>query len=184
MENAITALKFAGGVLVTAIVIAIFYLIYGEVTESAILKKDDSAQKELIAFNNAFSAYNKDLMYGSDVISVLNKAIDNNRQYGLDTYDETNDNIDYYVDIEVIYRAKNGDVIWDDTLSDNKGDIHDILGKVKEPLSKRDDDTKNFMLMGFRCTGVENVSATDLNFQSAQSAIGRIKKMTFETWQR
>ncbi len=38
-------------------------------------------QKKYLLLINGFEAYNKKIMYGSDVISVLNKAIDNNTKY-------------------------------------------------------------------------------------------------------
>ena len=54
-------------------------------------------QKEVLDFNNGFEIYNKNIMYGSDIISAINKAIDNNKRYGT-TNDKTSD---YYVDIVV-----------------------------------------------------------------------------------
>ncbi|MCI8621782.1 MAG: hypothetical protein HFJ50_09030 [Clostridia bacterium] len=48
-------------------------------------------------------------MYGTDVISVLNKAIDNNRswevEYGINS--PKKDYLDYYVDVEITYFARN-----------------------------------------------------------------------------
>ena len=50
-------------------------------------------QKQTQDFNESFEAYNKKLMYGTDVISVLRKAIDNNG-------DDNDPSDEYYIDIE------------------------------------------------------------------------------------
>ena len=47
----------------------------------------DYNQEEILAFNQGFEAYNKKLMYGSDVVSVINKAIDNNKRYKVNAGD-------------------------------------------------------------------------------------------------
>lgn len=57
---------------------------------------EDTIQEEIKAFNDGFEAYNKKLMYGIDVISVLNKAIDNNEKYDVNGSEK-----DYFVDIEI-----------------------------------------------------------------------------------
>ena len=41
-------------------------------------------EEQIVKFNQEFLTYNKSVMYGTDVISVLNKAIDNNERYAED----------------------------------------------------------------------------------------------------
>ena len=40
-----------------------------------------SSEEQILAFNAEFESYDKQRMYGTDVITVLNKARDNNKRY-------------------------------------------------------------------------------------------------------
>ncbi len=80
MENATKALLIAGSILVGMIVISLFYYMFGK---AGILVSDTSKntlEQEIADENKGFEAFNKRVMYGMDVISVLNKAIDNNKR--------------------------------------------------------------------------------------------------------
>ena len=96
MENASKALVIAGSILIGMIVISIFYFAFEQSGRLVGEVDEDTLQEEIKAFNNGFEAYNKKLMYGIDIISVLNKAIDNNKKY-----DVSGDERDYFVDIEI-----------------------------------------------------------------------------------
>lgn len=96
MENASKALVIAGSILIGMIVISIFYFAFEQSGRLVGEVDEDTLQEEIKAFNNGFEAYNKKLMYGIDIISVLNKAIDNNKKY-----DVSGDEKDYFVDIEI-----------------------------------------------------------------------------------
>ena len=80
MENASKALIIAGGVLIGLITISLFYYMFSHISNFVSETSEDYNIKETNAFNQGFEAYNKKLMYGSDVVSVINKAIDNNKR--------------------------------------------------------------------------------------------------------
>ena len=105
MENASKAIVIAGGILIGIITISIFYFMFNRISSFTDATSKNSEQEELLEFNQSFEYYNKKLMYGADVISVINKAIDNNKKYNV----ENEKNSDYYVDIEVrkFYFIKN-----------------------------------------------------------------------------
>lgn len=86
MENASKALVMAGGVLIAIMVIAT--LLYAFNTFSILPESEEQsdAVKQLAEFNQQYESYNRDALYGTDLISVLNKAIDNNEKYGDDMY--------------------------------------------------------------------------------------------------
>ncbi len=84
MENASKALLIAGGILLAILTISIFFFSFRNASSMAGSVQEDWGQKELIAFNTRFEAYNKKLMYGSDIISVFNQAIDNNRAFKIE----------------------------------------------------------------------------------------------------
>lgn len=81
MENASKALMIAGGVLIALIIITMFLMMYNNL--SNIEKEQEEATKveQVEAFNAEFEAYNKKVMYGVDVITLINKVAENNKKY-------------------------------------------------------------------------------------------------------
>ena len=96
MENATKALTIAGGVLISIIVIATLWYSFQQwgILPQAIDENDKISQE--VAFNREFESYDKQNLYGTDVITVINKAIANNERYGITA--ETTD--PYYVDVQ------------------------------------------------------------------------------------
>lgn len=78
MENATKALVMAGGVLIAIMTIAT--LIYAASSWGLFpsSKEQSEAVKQLAEFNQQYESYNKKALYGMDVVSVINKARDNN----------------------------------------------------------------------------------------------------------
>lgn len=140
---------------------------------------EDTLQEEILAFNNGFEAYNKKLMYGIDVISVLNKAIDNNRKY--------EDYPIYKVNVKFTYNMLTGEQSIDSkkvdtdykTYSlDNKDQETWIKSNILSKVTDKDDNfIHNFKIATFKCTGVSYVTKKDTN---DSLAIGRVKEITFE----
>jgi hypothetical protein len=81
MENANHALLIAGGTLIGIILIAalVAFARNLNVFPSELDKEEQTEQIQ--AFNAEYEAYNKKIMYGADLISVLNKAKSNNEKY-------------------------------------------------------------------------------------------------------
>lgn len=99
MENASKALMMAGGVLIGVLVIAVLVFAYSQMQNLPLSEEEQLAAEQLAAFNLEYESYNKDVMYGTDVISVLNKAISNNKKYA--------DNSNYIINIS--FTIKNED---------------------------------------------------------------------------
>ena len=78
MENASKALIIAGGILLALMTLTL--LVYGLTTTTRISEANDEAKKleEIENFNSEYLAYNRRVMYGIDLINVINKAINNN----------------------------------------------------------------------------------------------------------
>ena len=104
MENAARALLMAGGILFAIIIISVFMLGYSGMTQIQQEKEYLEAVKEIDKFNEAYLAFNKKAMYGSDVISVMNRAINNNKIYDADFGEE------YYVNIVFVLDPLKGSV--------------------------------------------------------------------------
>ena len=80
MENASKALVIAGGILLAMLTISLLFLLLSNINSSKMTEEEKLAAKQLQEFNQQWEAYNKKVLYGTDVISVVNKAIDNNKK--------------------------------------------------------------------------------------------------------
>lgn len=92
MENASKALIMAGGVLIGIIIISMGVYLF---SNAAAIPKEYSSKlnkDRLAAFNVQFEAYNREDVSAQDIVTVVNLAVQNNRQYDIT---ET----DYYVKI-------------------------------------------------------------------------------------
>lgn len=90
MENAAKALIIAGGILFAIMILSL--VVYMSTTTTRMAEAQDEKKKveELTAFNKEYEAYNKRLMYGTEVITVYNKAEEYNKK------GETSINIEIY----------------------------------------------------------------------------------------
>lgn len=82
MENVSKALLIAGATLITIILLT---LLSAQFSKLKILPNEKIRQydeQEIVDFNTAFEVYQKNLMYGTDIISALNKALDHNLRNG------------------------------------------------------------------------------------------------------
>jgi len=79
MENASKAILIAGGILFAMIIVALLLYLFNSMNLMGQADEDRKAAQQLAKFNAEYEAYNKKLMYGTDVITVINKAIDNNK---------------------------------------------------------------------------------------------------------
>lgn len=80
MENASKALLIAGGVLIAIILIGLLLTGFTIIRSNENANVKAQATKELKEFNQKFEAYNKKALYGTDVITVMKMAIENNNK--------------------------------------------------------------------------------------------------------
>lgn len=97
MENASNALIMAGGVLLSVIVLGLLLLAFNQLREYPQQQEEIMKAEQLAKFNAEFEAFEKERLYGTDVITVLNKAINNNIKY------EANESV---YDIDVVFTLK------------------------------------------------------------------------------
>lgn len=91
MENASKALLIAGGVLMALIIITMIILMFSRLSNIQNEQEEQTKIEQLAAFNAEFEAYNKKVMYGVDVITLINKVAENNKKYS--------GNIDYKITV-------------------------------------------------------------------------------------
>lgn len=76
MENASKALLIAGGIFFALLIITVMMYTTNSITEIGKAQENKKAAEQLAAFNAEYEAYNKQLMYGTDIVTIVNKAIE------------------------------------------------------------------------------------------------------------
>jgi len=78
MENASKALLIAGGMLLTMMIMAMLITLGISISDVAESQDKNQLTKQIQEFNKGYEVYNKTKMFGIDVITVTNKAINHN----------------------------------------------------------------------------------------------------------
>lgn len=102
MEHANKAIIMAFGMIVAVMIMGSIAYVFTNL--KVFPQGDDSREtvEQLTAFNTEYEVYDKKIMYGVDVISVLNKAKSNNDKYVQGNFlSGLGYNTDYIIDIEV-----------------------------------------------------------------------------------
>lgn len=94
MENATKALVMAGSILISIIIVAILLYAFNVIKQYPEEQEEQAEIEQLSKFNTEYESYNKEKMYGTDIITVLNKANNNNMLYA------DNEGV-YDIDIEI-----------------------------------------------------------------------------------
>lgn len=81
MENASKAIVMAGGILIALLTLSVLVIMLGKVSSMQNIKENKEEQKRIQEWNAEWESYNKRIMYGSDVLTVVNNAIEINAQY-------------------------------------------------------------------------------------------------------
>lgn len=172
MENASKALMMAGGVLLAIITISVFYYMFSQISTFRSEIEEDPTAAALLSFNQGFEAYNKKIMYGTDIISVLNKAIDNNRTYDVETGYEG----PYYVNVVFIlasdletrvenYKLSDSGVGYEKTTTDNVDTV--FRANTEYSLRNDGDKIKSLIINAASWTDTEE----DKTYNNAESSI-------------
>lgn len=102
MEHANKAFLMVGGMLFALMVLSLVAFVFSRLTTLPTEEDYSLEAEQIAAFNNEYTAYDKKIMYGVDVISVLNKALSNNEKYVLEKFVTGGGyNTDFIIDIQV-----------------------------------------------------------------------------------
>jgi len=91
MENASKALLIAGGIFLGIITLSILVVLMNNISNIGASHEEKKKAQELAAWNAEWEAYNKSYLYGAEVLTVSNKAKQNNLEH--------KDNSTYHVSI-------------------------------------------------------------------------------------
>lgn len=97
MENASKALLIAGGVLIAILILSVLVVTINIISSNQKAKEQAIVTKQLVEFNQKWEAYNKKVLYGTDIITVMNKAIQHNNNYNVEMSR-------YYINITIKFK--------------------------------------------------------------------------------
>lgn len=111
------------------------------------ISNNNAKERERQAFNIQFENYSEKIMYGADVLTIINKAIDNNTEYEIKKDEEgfyIEDN-EHSLKVELVLLSKN-----------NEGKIEEKTHQM-ETLEKvgLNGFISNFGLTSFECSNIE-----------------------------
>lgn len=161
MENATKALLIAAGVLIAIMVISALVLMFDRISKVSQTEQDALVAQQLTEFNREYEAFNRRDLWGGQIISVMNKMLDNNSKYL--TLDEDN----YMMDISVKF------TVIDDFFNKKKeGTTYSTLVSFSQKFAeaqRTEDQLTELKRKLFKCVSVEYNEET-----------GRVQKMYFE----
>ena len=82
MENATKALLIAGGVLIAIIIITLLVRTYGNISNFQRQQLTQEEARQIAEFNSEYTQYENQYVYGTDVITVINKVNNYNQKEG------------------------------------------------------------------------------------------------------
>ena len=80
MENATKALLIAGGVLIAIIIITLLVRTYGNISNFQRQQLTQEEARQIAEFNSEYTQYAGQYIYGTDVITIINKTTNHNKQ--------------------------------------------------------------------------------------------------------
>ena len=95
MENASKALIMAGGILLSIMILSLLVYVGTSMSDMAESQDRKLLTQQIEEFNKGYLAYNKTRLYGTDVITVVNKAVNHNKTVGATEADP------YYINVIV-----------------------------------------------------------------------------------
>lgn len=146
MENVSDALKIAAGVLFAMLIIFVVVFVWRKMGDSQNALDDPKKILSKAEFNETFLAYRKNLMYGTDVLSCLNKAQNNNQKYVYNNYYGTDTESigadsrnEFLIDVEVKLKTDLKETL-NVYYRDSSGKTVRIAGKTASPTETNFDD--------------------------------------------
>ena len=83
MENISRAIIIVGGMLLAILIISLLVFLFNKISILPSEQTQQHSELGIVEFNRSYEVYQKPLMYGTDIISIINKAVDHNMRNGL-----------------------------------------------------------------------------------------------------
>ena len=131
MENATKALLIAAGTLFGVMLLALAVYFFRTLSPFEYQRQNTEEAEQITAFNTEYEAFNKRIMYGVDLISVLNKAKSNNEKYVSGNFlTGFTYNTDYLINIEFTINTELTDSVVVSYLSSRKTSTEDGMTEL------------------------------------------------------
>lgn len=102
MENASKALIMAGSILLTIMVVGMLIYFLSQYRQFPQAQTEAERLAQVSKFNMEYESYDKKEMYGTEVATVVNKVIDNNKKYADQRTGELKKGeSNHYIDVEI-----------------------------------------------------------------------------------
>lgn len=144
MENVSKALLIAAGILITIIIISIALTMYNRI--SSVKKTQDKKVEleQIAAFNAEYESYNKSVMYGTDVVTLVNKANENNIK-------KINETINVYLTMNSGEEPKQVKTI---ELSEKNSGSETVYYGIITWIDNSEKEEDNFQTKIFKCNNI------------------------------
>ena len=167
MENASKALLIAGGILISIIIITILVKTFGSIKSAQGVQLSEEEQKQVIVFNEPYTKYLGQYVYGTEVITIVNKSVNDGGEVTVHVIFAE----DYTYTVPVY---KNGEKTTK-TITIKSGKNIDLTKFIEEQdiqtLSITEEETmiSGLKSKAFLCTNIEYSSTT-----------GKVQRISFE----
>lgn len=167
MENASKALMIAGAVLLAILVVSLLIYFFSQPGNMYSSINDREEARTLQEFNSQYESFNRNNLYGADIVSVINKVNDNKKKYA--------DNAEYQIAISLTITepAVAGEYGVKEPVLPVKEYEQEELYSIVQSWEENgivygDYDYRTFKTATFECTGIEYSEETS-----------RVNNMTF-----
>ena len=142
MENTSKALLMAGGVLIALLVVSLLVYFYSDLKDLLGINDKVETTEQIEEFNKQYDAYYRNNLYGSDILSIVNKVYDYNKRQADDQG---------YQNLELQVTFKNNYTDYDNNLVISKKTVYnaETLKQIVDDIQdKIDAYTKQVVVKG------------------------------------
>ena len=150
MENATKALLISGGVLIAIIILTVLVKTYSKIGmfQKQQLSKEEAEQIE--EFNKDYTKYAGQYVYGTEVITIINKTLDYKEKQG----------VDIQVNITFVepytYKIKDKEYTTKSINLKNESDVYTFIDFTRNNTNANtEDDSSDIKNRAFKCTKIE-----------------------------
>ena len=187
MENASKALLMAGGILIALLILTLIVYLTTSTSRVANYQDERREAEQLSEFNRSYEVYNKTRMYGTDIMTVVNKAIDYNNNLDADE-EEYFINIklelsnSYNTEIETTTTKADGTIINERTIKDTSSSLSSgtYYLRNRENSIDMNQNVLNFFKQSAENSYEEEQNGTKIIKKRTYSAISNFKTAIFK----
>lgn len=198
MENASKALLMAGGVLIALLVISLLVYFYSDIKDLMGINNKISVSEQIEEFNKQYDVYYRNNLYGSDILSLINKVYDYNiRESKEQGYQKLKMEVTFnknHKDYDGNIVISKKEVYTEETLKIIVDDLQEKVDYYSKKKAIQGKSTTIAMISGYRANELEYYfsenNVTDLkkeqinkdiaNYLSYKSLLSTIKNLSFK----